>query len=72
MIPRSPGSQQLARWQTLLGQAITDPQELLRELELPQHLLPAARQPLLELIRQPDALLITMLRRVLVPSLMTA
>jgi EF-P beta-lysylation protein EpmB len=44
MIPRSPGSQQLARWQTLLGQAITDPRELLRELELPQHLLPAARQ----------------------------
>ena len=44
MIPRSPGSQQLARWQTLLGQSITDPGELLRELELPQHLLPAARR----------------------------
>ena len=44
MIPRSPGSQQLPRWQTLLGQSITDPRELLRELELPQHLLPAARQ----------------------------
>ena len=29
MIPRSPGSQQLARWQTLLGQSITDPRELL-------------------------------------------
>jgi len=44
MIPRSLGSQQLARWQTLLGQAITDPGQLLRELELPLQLLPAARQ----------------------------
>jgi EF-P beta-lysylation protein EpmB len=34
----------LGRWQTLLGEAITDPQELLRELELPLRLLPAARQ----------------------------
>jgi EF-P beta-lysylation protein EpmB len=44
MIPRSLRSQQLGRWQTLLGEAITDPQELLRELELPLRLLPAARQ----------------------------
>lgn len=44
MIPRSLRSQQLGRWQTLLGEAITDPEELLRELELPLRLLPAARQ----------------------------
>lgn len=44
MIPRSLAVQQPLRWQTLLGQAITEPQELLRELDLPLRLLPAARQ----------------------------
>jgi EF-P beta-lysylation protein EpmB len=42
MITRSNGAQQPPRWQTLLSEAITDPQELWRELELPPHLLPAA------------------------------
>ena len=44
MIPRSLRSQQPVRWQTLQGQAITDPQTLLHELDLPLRLLPAARQ----------------------------
>lgn len=44
MIPRSLPSQQPARWQALLGQAITDPAELLRALDLPPELLPAARR----------------------------
>jgi EF-P beta-lysylation protein EpmB len=44
MIPRSLRSQQPVLWQTLLAQAITDPQQLLRELDLPLQLLPAARQ----------------------------
>jgi len=43
MIPRRLRSQQPARWQTLLGQAITDPAELLHALDLPCELLPAAR-----------------------------
>jgi EF-P beta-lysylation protein EpmB len=43
MIPRSLRSQQPVRWQTLLGQAITDPEQLLSALDLPLHLLPAAR-----------------------------
>jgi len=41
-----PGSQRLQQppdWQTLLSQAITDPEVLLRELNLPLDLLPAAR-----------------------------
>ncbi len=44
MIPRSHRSQQPVRWQTLLGRAITDPEKLLRALDLPLELLPAARQ----------------------------
>lgn len=44
MITRSIPLQQPPRWQTLLGEAITDPQQLLRELELPLELLPAAMQ----------------------------
>jgi EF-P beta-lysylation protein EpmB len=42
MITRSLRLQQPPRWQTLLSQAITDPEQLLRELKLPQSLLPAA------------------------------
>jgi len=42
MITRSLRLQQPPRWQTLLGQAITDPEQLLRELRLPLGLLPAA------------------------------
>ena len=42
MITRSLQLQQPPRWQFLLGQAITDPQELLRELGLPPSLLPDA------------------------------
>jgi len=44
MIPRSLRSQQPVHWQTLLGQAITEPEELLRELDLPLRLLPGARR----------------------------
>lgn len=42
MIPRSLVLQQPVSWQTLLGQAITEPEQLLRELELPSRLLPQA------------------------------
>ncbi|MEA2078632.1 MAG: EF-P beta-lysylation protein EpmB [Pseudomonadota bacterium] len=42
MITRSLRLQQPPRWQILLAQAITDPEQLLRELKLPQSLLPAA------------------------------
>jgi EF-P beta-lysylation protein EpmB len=42
MILRSHCSQQPVRWQTLLAEAFTDPDQLMRELELPLHLLPAA------------------------------
>ncbi len=41
MITRSLRPQQPPRWQTLLGQAITDPEQLLRELDLPLSLLPS-------------------------------
>lgn len=41
IIPGTECSQQPPRWQTLLSQAITDPAELLRELDLPLELLPA-------------------------------
>ena len=44
MITRSIQLQQSQGWQTLLGQAITDPEELLQELRLPVSLLPAALQ----------------------------
>ena len=44
MITRSLRLQQPPLWQTLLGQAITDPEQLLRELGLPLSLLPAAAQ----------------------------
>ena len=44
MITRSIPLQQPPRWQTLLGQSITDPEQLLRELDLPLELLPAALQ----------------------------
>jgi len=44
MITRSLQLQQTQDWQTLLGQAITDPEQLLRELRLPVNLLPAALQ----------------------------
>ena len=44
MIPRSLRQQQPPCWQTQLSQAITDPEQLLRELHLPLSLLPAARQ----------------------------
>lgn len=44
MIPRSLPLQQPPLWQTLLGQAITDPERLLRELDLPLDLLPRAQQ----------------------------
>ena len=43
MIPRSQPSRQPDRWQTLLGRAIKDPQQLLSALDLPLKLLPAAR-----------------------------
>ncbi|MGD2073346.1 MAG: EF-P beta-lysylation protein EpmB [Gammaproteobacteria bacterium] len=42
MIPRSHRARQPVRWQTLLGEAVTDPEQLLRELELPARLLPGA------------------------------
>jgi L-lysine 2,3-aminomutase len=42
MITRSLRLQQPPLWQILLSQAITDPQQLLLELGLPQNLLPAA------------------------------
>ena len=42
MIPRTLTVQQPSRWQTLLGQSITDPEQLLRELKLPLSLLPGA------------------------------
>ena len=41
IIPVTARPQQPPQWQTLLSQAITDPEELLRELELPLELLPA-------------------------------
>jgi EF-P beta-lysylation protein EpmB len=44
MITRSIQLQQSQGWQTLLGQAITDPGDLLRALHLPSNLLPAALQ----------------------------
>ncbi len=44
MITRSIQLRQSQDWQTLLGQAITDPEDLLRELHLPVSLLPAALQ----------------------------
>ncbi len=44
MITRSIQLRQSTGWQTLLGQAITDPEELLQELHLPVSLLPAALQ----------------------------
>ncbi|GMQ89005.1 MAG: EF-P beta-lysylation protein EpmB [Gammaproteobacteria bacterium] len=44
MITRSIQLRQSQDWQTLLGQAITDPEQLLRELHLPVSLLPAALQ----------------------------
>ena len=44
MITRSIQLRQSQGWQTLLGQAITDPEELLKELRLPVSLLPAALQ----------------------------
>jgi len=42
IIPGTERLQQPPHWQSLLAQAITDPRELLRELELPLALLPAA------------------------------
>ena len=44
MITRSIQLRQSQGWQTLLGQVITDPEELLHELRLPASLLPAALQ----------------------------
>ncbi len=44
MITRSIQRRQSQGWQALLGQAITDPGELLQELRLPLSLLPAALQ----------------------------
>jgi len=44
MITRSIQLRQSQGWQALLGQAITDPEELLQELRLPVSLLPAALQ----------------------------
>jgi len=44
MITRSLRLQQPPPWQTLLSQAITEPEQLLRELKLPQSLLPVALQ----------------------------
>jgi EF-P beta-lysylation protein EpmB len=44
MITRSIQLRQSQGWQTLLGQVITDPRELLQELRLPVSLLPAALQ----------------------------
>jgi len=44
MITRSIQIRQPQDWQTLLGQAITDPEELLQALHLPLSLLPAALQ----------------------------
>ena len=44
MITRSIQLRQSQGWQTLLGQVITDPGELLQELRLPVSLLPAALQ----------------------------
>ena len=44
MITRSIQLRQSQSWQTLLGQVITDPGELLQELRLPVSLLPAALQ----------------------------
>jgi EF-P beta-lysylation protein EpmB len=41
IIPATARPQQPPQWQTLLSQAITVPEELLRELELPLELLPA-------------------------------
>jgi len=41
MIPRSLRQRQPPFWQTLLSQAISDPEQLLRELDLPLSLLPA-------------------------------
>jgi EF-P beta-lysylation protein EpmB len=41
IIPGTERPQQPPQWQTLLSQAITDPEELLRELDLPLELLPA-------------------------------
>jgi len=42
MITRSLRLQQPPHWQTLLSQAITEPEQLLRELRLPKSLLPVA------------------------------
>ncbi|MCO6412346.1 MAG: EF-P beta-lysylation protein EpmB [Thiogranum sp.] len=42
MIPRSLVPQQPGSWQTQLGRAITDPEQLLSELQLPSSLLPQA------------------------------
>ncbi|GMQ87637.1 MAG: EF-P beta-lysylation protein EpmB [Gammaproteobacteria bacterium] len=44
MITRSIQLQQSQGWQTLLGQVITDPEDLLRALHLPVSMLPAALQ----------------------------
>jgi EF-P beta-lysylation protein EpmB len=44
MIPRSLRLQQPPHWQTLLAQAITEPEQLLRELDLPLSLLAQARR----------------------------
>ncbi len=41
IIPGTARPQQPPLWQTLLAQAVTDPEELLRELDLPLELLPA-------------------------------
>ena len=41
IIPGTERPQQPPLWQTLLAQAVTDPEELLRELDLPLELLPA-------------------------------
>ena len=43
MVPRSPDSRQTSPWRQQLAEAITDPAELLRVLELPGALLPRAR-----------------------------
>lgn len=42
IIPVSESARQPQPWQTLLSQAVTDPAQLLQELDLPPHLLPAA------------------------------
>ncbi|MFZ0469857.1 MAG: EF-P beta-lysylation protein EpmB, partial [Thiogranum sp.] len=42
IIPGTEGPQQPPLWQTLLSQAITEPEELLRELDLPLDLLPGS------------------------------